>query len=260
MTDVEKRRFGDLEFTIVFQPIFDITNDYAPYAYEALVRGSSGESASAVLGSIDERDRDAFDAACRAAAVEIAVAYQIPCRLSLNLTPSAMCSPHHGIYSTIRTARKLGYPEGLLIFEVTEEENCSHFPLMRRHFDAYRKRGVKIAIDDFGAGYAGLSSVVMIAPDIIKLDASLVRNIDSDPLRQALVRGNLDAFRLVGISVIAEGVETERERDFLKDAGIGLMQGYYFSAPSSLSVFRFPRNLATSSYLPADRPPRTGPI
>lgn len=255
MTDVERRRFGDLEFTIVFQPIFDIAHDCTPYAYEALVRGLSGEGASVVLGSIEERDRDAFDAACRAAAVEIAVAYQIPYRLSLNLAPSAMCSPDYGIYSTIRVAKKLGYPEELLIFEVTENENCIRFPLLRRNFDAYRRRGIKIAVDDFGAGYAGLSSVVMIAPDIIKLDASLVRNIDTDPLRQALVRGNLDAFRLVGISVIAEGVETEGERDFLKDAGISLMQGYYFSAPSSPSMLRFPRNLPVSSYLPAAGPP-----
>jgi EAL domain-containing protein (putative c-di-GMP-specific phosphodiesterase class I) len=233
----EWREFAGIVFTMVFQPIVDVTSTGAPYAYEALVRGAGGMSASAVLGSVQDHDRDAFDAACRVAAVEIAAAYRLEGRLSLNISPSALCNPRYGIYSTIRAARQAGFAADRLIFEVTEHDTRHNLPMFKRYFDAYRKRGVTIGIDDFGAGYAGLNTLILVRPDIIKLDAGLIRGIEDDPLRQALVLGTLEACRRVGISVIAEGIETAVERDVLQALGVELMQGYFFARPAPVTAW-----------------------
>lgn len=237
MREPEWREFAGIAFTMVFQPIVDVTAVGCPYAYEALVRGIVGKSASTVLASIADEDRDAFDAACRTAAVEIAAAGRLEGRLSLNISPSALCNPRYGIYATIRAARQVGYPANRLIFEVTEHERARSLPMFRRYFDAYRKRGVTIAIDDFGAGYAGLNTLILVRPDIIKLDAGLIRGIEGDLLRQALVRGTLDACRRVGILVIAEGIETSGEKETLRALGIDLMQGHFFARPASIAAW-----------------------
>jgi EAL domain-containing protein (putative c-di-GMP-specific phosphodiesterase class I) len=94
-----------------------------------------------------------------------------------------------------------------------------------------RALGFRIAIDDLGAGYAGLSSFTQLQPDIVKLDMSLVRGIDADPQRRAIVRAMRDLCAELGMLVVSEGVETPGERDVLADLGCDLFQGYLFARP-----------------------------
>ena len=98
-------------------------------------------------------------------------------------------------------------------------------------FKEYRRFGFHTAIDDFGAGYAGLNLLSEYQPDIIKIDMDLVRGIDRDLPRQAIVIGIVGICKALNIKVLAEGIETRAERDFLNASGIALMQGYWFSKP-----------------------------
>jgi EAL domain-containing protein (putative c-di-GMP-specific phosphodiesterase class I) len=94
-----------------------------------------------------------------------------------------------------------------------------------------RELGYRIAIDDLGAGYAGLSSIVQLQPEIIKLDMALVRGVDADATRQKLVHAMVSLCDEMNIQVIAEGVETPAERDTLSLLGADMMQGYLFAKP-----------------------------
>ena len=94
-----------------------------------------------------------------------------------------------------------------------------------------RRLDSEIAIDDLGAGYAGLSSFTQLEPDVAKLDMSLVRGIDTDTRRRSIVRSMKQLCSELGILVVAEGVETVAERDTLDDLGCDLLQGYLFAKP-----------------------------
>jgi EAL domain-containing protein (putative c-di-GMP-specific phosphodiesterase class I) len=96
-----------------------------------------------------------------------------------------------------------------------------------------REQGFRIAVDDVGAGYAGLSSFALLEPDLIKIDMSLIRDIDASKAKQSIVRSMLQlATRDLGMLVICEGVETPAERDALIWLGANLLQGHLFGKPS----------------------------
>ncbi len=100
-----------------------------------------------------------------------------------------------------------------------------------RAIDEYRVLGVKVAIDDFGAGYAGLNLLADFQPDLIKIDMNLVRGIRSRGPRQAIVRAILQACGDLGIDVVAEGVESSDEYRWFREEGVRLFQGYLFARP-----------------------------
>jgi EAL domain-containing protein (putative c-di-GMP-specific phosphodiesterase class I) len=104
----------------------------------------------------------------------------------------------------------------------------------------YQKRGFLTAIDDFGAGYSGLNTLAELQTNLIKLDMALVRDIDGDRVRRAIVRGILQVCRELEIDVIAEGVETVAEFTVLEDFGVELFQGYYFARPAFRSLAALP--------------------
>ena len=99
-------------------------------------------------------------------------------------------------------------------------------------FREYRRFGFRTAIDDFGAGYAGLNLLAEYQPDIVKIDMDLVRGIDTSQPKQAIVKGIVSICAALKVRVLAEGIETTAERDFLSSTGIDLMQGYLFCKPA----------------------------
>jgi EAL domain-containing protein (putative c-di-GMP-specific phosphodiesterase class I)/CheY-like chemotaxis protein len=120
-----------------------------------------------------------------------------------------------------------------IVLEVTERSSLDRVSDVKGRAEALRRMGYKIAIDDLGAGYAGLSSFAQLDPDIAKLDMSLVRDIDNSTQKQSIVRSMLQVCRdELGVSVICEGVETEAERDTLDNLGSDTLQGYLFGRPS----------------------------
>jgi EAL domain-containing protein (putative c-di-GMP-specific phosphodiesterase class I) len=102
---------------------------------------------------------------------------------------------------------------------------------VRAHIAALRKLGFRLAVDDLGAGFAGLTSFAQIEPEVVKFDMSLVRGLTDSSTRQKLIRSMSTLFREMGITSVAEGVETAAERDAVLAAGCDLIQGYLYAKP-----------------------------
>jgi len=119
-----------------------------------------------------------------------------------------------------------------IIFEITERTSLDKMSDIQERMAALRARGYRIAVDDLGAGYAGLSSLASLQPEVVKLDMSLVRGVDQQPIKQRLVASLQTLGGPLGIRVVAEGVETQAERDTLIGIGCDLFQGYLFAKPA----------------------------
>lgn len=227
--------------TMAFQPIVDV-RDRTVFAYEALVRGEDGSSATQVLAAVDADNRYAFDQACRIRALECAVEVRLPAMVSINFLPNAVYNPEHCLRATLSAAQRVGWPLKDVIFEVTEHEIITDHQHLLSILKTYRQRGFKTAIDDFGAGYAGLNLLADFQPDLLKLDIGLIRHVDTDRVRQRTIHHMLRLCEDIGVQVIAEGVERAEESAALADLGVGLQQGFLFAHPEvgSAPVARFP--------------------
>ncbi len=218
------------DFTMAFQPIVNITNQTI-FAYEALVRGLNQEPASQIFDQINDTNRYRFDQSCRTKAIKLAAELGMQSFLSINFLPNAVYRPESCIRTTLDAAETFGFPIEKIIFEITEGEKIEDKTHVREIVEYYKAKGFKTAIDDFGAGYSGLNLLAEIQTDIIKLDMALIRDIDHDRNRKAIVKGIVQVCKELSITIIAEGVETYEELRTLEDFGIELFQGYYFAKP-----------------------------
>ncbi len=221
----------DFGFSMAFQPIVDVSNRTI-FAHEALVRGTNGESAASVLAQVNDSNRYRFDQAARVSALTVAARLSLDMQVSINFLPNAVYRPETCIRVTLEAAAELGFPTSNIIFEVNEAEPVGDRAHLKGIFAEYRRQGFKTAIDDFGAGYAGLSLLADFEPDMIKLDMALIRNVHQDRVRRAIIAGTVQTCGELGITVIAEGVETEEELSALRELGIRLFQGYRFARPA----------------------------
>ena len=222
---------------MAFQPIVDIAGKTI-FAHEALVRGVGGEGAFSILSQVADENRYAFDQECRVKAIEMATALDLPrdgARLSINFMPNAVYEPRACIRLTLATALRTGFPLDRIIFEFTEDEKVDTNHLLNI-LRTYRAMGFKTAIDDFGAGYAGLGLLSKFQPDIVKLDMELVRGIDRDEVKQKIVKSMLDLMAGLGVQTICEGVETDDELQTLQGLGATLIQGYALARPAFESL------------------------
>jgi EAL domain-containing protein (putative c-di-GMP-specific phosphodiesterase class I) len=229
---------ADFGITMAYQPIVDVETGRA-FAYEALVRGMNGESAGEVLARVTPENRYAFDQRCRVAAIEQAVAAGLlatDARLSINFLPNAVYSPVACIQLTLKTARAACLPAERLIFEFTENEEMVDASHVAAIIETYRRMGFATALDDFGAGHAGLSLLARLQTDLVKLDMELVRGIDASAPRRMIVEAVVRMMRGLGITLIAEGIETEAEFTALAALGVRYQQGYFFAQPALRSL------------------------
>ncbi|WP_184247866.1 EAL domain-containing protein [Novosphingobium chloroacetimidivorans] len=224
----------DVAFEMAYQPIVD-TLTGTVFAYEALVRGADGSGAASVLDKVDDLNRYAFDQACRVKAIETAMAAGLmssDARLSINFLPNAVYSPMACIQLTLKTAREVGMPIDRLIFEFTENEQMGSPEHVSSIIDTYKQIGFNVAIDDFGAGHSGLDMFARFYPDEIKLDMELVRGIDTDRRRRAIVSAMVGLCAELDTLLIAEGVETPAEAHALHELGVRYHQGYWYARPT----------------------------
>jgi EAL domain-containing protein (putative c-di-GMP-specific phosphodiesterase class I) len=223
---------------MAFHPIVDLTRGVV-WGYEALVRGINGESAGAILSQVDEERQYKFDQACRVKAIELA-GRLFPAaedtKLSINFMPNAVYEPAACIRTSLETARRVGFDTKRIMFEFTENERMTDTKHVARIIAEYRRLGFITAIDDFGAGHAGLNLLANFQTDLIKIDMELIRGIADSATRQAIVSGILVMARALQITIIAEGIETEAELAALKSAGIDLFQGFLFARPAIESL------------------------
>ena len=241
--DCGKAERVGFDFDYAYQPIVDVDSKTV-FAHEALVRGPNGEGAFSVLSQVTEQNRYRFDQACRVKAIKGASRLGLQEYVSINFLPNAIYKPEVCIRTTLAAAAVHNFPVDRIIFEVTEGERIDDGPWFAQILREYKRCGFKTAIDDFGAGYAGMKLLSDFQPDIIKIDMDLIRNVDTNRSRQAIVRSLVRLCEDLGIQVVAEGIETAGERDFLHDAGIRLMQGYLFAKPA----FRARADVDLNSY------------
>lgn len=121
-----------------------------------------------------------------------------------------------------------------VVLEITEHATVPDYDALIRALRPLRERGVRIAVDDAGAGFASMRHILNLKCEIIKLDMSLTRDIDTDPGRRALARGLISFASDIGSDIIAEGIETRGELEVLRDLGVHKAQGYYLSKPGSM--------------------------
>ena len=224
----------DFDFSMAFQPIYDAVAGRV-WGYEALVRGLAGEGAYSVLSQVSPEQKYRFDQDCRVKAIELASRLfpaDEPLMLSINFMPNAVYEPAACLRATLSAARRNNFPTSAIMFEFTENEEVADTTHLQNIITEYRKHGFTTAIDDFGAGHAGLGLLVDFQPDLLKIDMKLLRDVDTSPARQAVVDGIVGIAEKLDITVLAEGIETEAEYLMLKAAGIRLFQGYWFAKPA----------------------------
>ena len=220
-------------FSHAFQPIVDLTTG-GVFAYEALVRGPDGQSAPSVLSQVNEANRYAFDQSSRRQAIETAASLGLVesgASLSINFMPGAMYDPTRCVRTSVNAARRAGIPFSRIIFEVVEQEHVTEPAKLMDIFRVYRGHGFRNAIDDFGAGFAGLTLLADLTPDILKLDIALTRDINSSAVRRTIVAGFAGICAELGVELIAEGIENEAELNTLRKQGIRYVQGYFVARP-----------------------------
>jgi EAL domain-containing protein (putative c-di-GMP-specific phosphodiesterase class I) len=217
-------------FTMAFQPIVDIDSAEV-YAYEALVRPTGGGGAADILSQINEETRYSFDQACRVKAIELASRLEMDAILSINFLPNAVYQPAACLQKTFEAAERAQFPVHHLMFEVTENEPLRDVGHLQSIFKEYKRHGMITAIDDFGAGHAGLNMLADFQPDVLKIDMALTRSIHTDEVRTKIARAIVGLCGDLHISVIAEGIETIDEAVALRALGIRLFQGYLFARP-----------------------------
>ncbi|MBB6142419.1 EAL domain-containing protein (putative c-di-GMP-specific phosphodiesterase class I) [Silvibacterium bohemicum] len=240
-------------FSMAFQPIVDIESRTV-YAYEALVRGLEGQSAAAVLCRVTPENRYAFDQSCRVRAISLAAQLGLAkteARLSINFLPRAVLRPSSCIQLTLQTAQIYGLAHDRIILEMVETEEAPDLDHLRRIVNDYRQRGLKVALDDFGAAHSGLNLLADLPTDIIKLDKALIRNLSHRSSAMAIVMAMAKLSRTMGVELIAEGVETLEEYEALRRCGISLMQGYLFAKPvfEALPEVNWPEHFGYSGKL-----------
>ena len=230
------------EFKMAFQPIVDVAN-HRVWGYEALVRGVNGESALSILGRLTDEIRYQFDQAARVMAIRTAgtLFERKDLRLSINFMPNAVYEPTACIQKSLAAAKGVDFPHKNLMFEFTENERIVDPIHVQNIIEAYRKLGFWTALDDFGAGYAGLGLLCRFQPDLIKIDMELVRDIHLSHAKQIVVAGIAGMAHALDIDVLGEGVENEQELTVLRTAGISLFQGYYFAKPELMALPTVPR-------------------
>ncbi|WP_378954662.1 GGDEF domain-containing protein [Pelosinus sp. sgz500959] len=224
------------EIKAVFQPIVSLF-DGEIFGYEALSRGipgSSLEKPDALFAAAERFDKVwELEFLCRSKAFENA--YKLPNEkmLFINVAPNIINDVRFQKGATFDMLTQYNIDASNIIFEITEKNSVEDYKSFRRVLDNYTSQGYKIAIDDAGSGYSGLKLLAETRPQFIKMDMDLVRNIDKDALKQALMKAFYEFSVAANMKIIAEGIETLDELNTIITIGIPYGQGYLLQRPAS---------------------------
>ena len=189
--------------------------------------------AAELLGSLDQLGR-----VIRERAVESFVQLPSDGFLFVNLHPTDLTDP-----ALFLESEPLSTVADRVVLEITERSSLEKLDRVSERVAQLRRMGFRIAIDDLGAGYAGLSTFAQLEPEIVKLDMSLVRDVHRNSTKQKVVRSMTKLAREMGARVVAEGVETLEELTAVADLGCDFVQGFYFARPERVAASRPPTAL-----------------
>ena len=214
----------------VVQPIIDLTTG-ATVGFEALSRFTDPGGAPRRPDQVFTEAADVglgirLELAAARAALTLLPDLPTGTYLSVNLSPQAVCDPR--TYDLLHDL-----PLHRVVLELTEHDRVVDYSTVVHALAGLRARGLRLAIDDAGSGFAGLHHLAELAPDLIKLDIAFVRHIDTDPARRAVARALIGFAAEVGATLIAEGIETDAELDQLRRLGAPLGQGYLLARPAT---------------------------
>lgn len=219
-----------------FQPIARF-QDGSAYGFEALLRGWDRLGFSSIKEVFDLAYEDKvlyeLDLALRAKAFSSFASARVDkAKLFYNIDTRLLEMADYAPGNTLRLAAEAGLPSSRIVIELSELLD----PGQRTPFDeavaSYRNQGFRIALDDFGSGYAGLKLLHRAAPDIVKIDRYFVAGADADPRKATFIEKIAGMAHLMGIAVVAEGIETEGEGLACAQAGCDYIQGYLLARPS----------------------------
>lgn len=214
---------------VVAQPVVSMS-DRRVFAYEILARtrepavphAGAFFAAAEELGQVRELDR-----AIRRKIAEIVPTLPSGSNLLINLHPESLDDPE-----LLAEGSPLHPYARRIIYEITERSDLRSLESAREQVSRLRTLGYRIAVDDLGAGYAGLTSIALLQPEIVKIDMALVRGVEASPTQAALIASVITLCSKLGVQVIAEGVETAAESARLRELECDLLQGYYFARPA----------------------------
>lgn len=222
------------DIRIVFQPVVSLSNAEI-LGYEALCRGPKDsllERPDALFSTAAQFDLVwELEYLCRRAALEKAKDLNPSKMVFINVDPQIINDPRFQKGQTQDMLREFQANAGNIIFEITEKTAINDYKSFCRILDNYTSQGYKIAIDDTGSGYSGLRTLAEIRPTFIKVDMELVRDIDKNYLKQAMLKALYEFSISTNSKIIAEGIETQDELATLINMGIPYGQGFFLQTP-----------------------------
>ncbi len=222
--------------TTVYQPIVDLGAGEV-LGWESLARGPQGshfESPSMLFEFAEEvGSLFSLEKICREQAIKGLKGLGAGQKLFLNIHPQTLGDPNFRSGETKHLLGRHHLSPDNLVFEITERHSIKDFTLFHRTLDHYRSQGYLVAIDDAGTGYSGLSRMATLRPDFIKVDMSLIRGIESNPVQRALMETLVNFADRIGCRIVAEGIETATELSSLLSMGVHFGQGFYLARPEA---------------------------
>jgi EAL domain-containing protein (putative c-di-GMP-specific phosphodiesterase class I)/ActR/RegA family two-component response regulator len=220
---------------MVFQPVVHLASG-AVISYEALSRFDAEPSRTPDLWFAEAAEvgmGEALEISAVAAALRSLSDVPSSLPIGINVSPSTAISP--------RLRELLGcYPGERIILEITEHVPVADYDELLPALRGFRERGVQVAVDDAGAGFAGLQHILRLSPEIIKLDIALTRDIDVDAAKRSLGAAMVAFAAEIGSTIVAEGIETEQELVALQQLGVAAGQGYLLARPAPLEELLVP--------------------
>lgn len=220
-----------------FHPIVHALDTSRVFAHEALLRGVERDGSLVAPQPILTLAREAgllFEvdsAACRSAIRQAARQSPGMC-VFVNFSPAAVLDPDASLSATLDVIAEAGLPRERVVFEVVEADRFPDTALLEAVLRAYRQAGLRVALDDLGAGWSTLNLVHRLRPDFIKLDRGLIRGVHADPVKGLIARKLLEIGRGLGIGTIVEGIEEEAELSWVREHGADFVQGFLLGKPA----------------------------
>jgi len=220
----------------LYQPIVRLDNGKV-IGYEALSRGPQNTSLTSPLALLAEAEKThclwELELLFRKLAIERCRGLQPDQCLFLNVDPRIIHDATFQKGFTREYLREQLLAPGCIVFEITERAAITNLSAYEAALNNYKNQGYQIAIDDAGSGYSGMQTIALSRPGYVKIDMDIVRNVQSDPLRQAIVKSFVLLGQTADIRIIAEGIETREELKTLIQLGVYAGQGYYLMRPAT---------------------------
>ncbi|MFC7373096.1 EAL domain-containing protein [Fictibacillus iocasae] len=233
-------------FTTHYQPILHLLSE-GIYGYELLLRPIEGGPAFYPYELFQFAERaglqSLLDSRARVAAIRNSAPHiQKGIKRFINFLPSSIYDPNHCLKTTFHAAAETGTDPADLIFEVVETEEILDMNHLQTILEVYKEKGMKVALDDLGAGHSTEEVLVRLKPNYVKIDRDLISFCDANIEKQQKIKNIIKTSSDIHTLVLAEGIERKEEADWCRLAGIQLAQGYYFGRPSSAD-FYFQQNV-----------------